>query len=213
MQIGVISKTVNRHLIMNWATALDVKIWSDPFQLSVLSPHPKTIIPHALVQMSSRASGSLTSVLMDITFPFLHLCTQSVLAWGKVSHQYVLQLHSSQPQIGKIINTAAQWSPLCLNQFNHVAMTGNVCCHVMLAVYGFVCFSTFRAAKQASNWGLSVCSQRKLENSHILVKRDWDRENESLARIDFSILKNKLEPHTLTYAYTHTHIQTLPTGL
>ncbi|TNN88668.1 hypothetical protein EYF80_001000 [Liparis tanakae] len=31
------------------------------------------------------------------------LCTQSVLAWGKVSHQYILQLPSSLPQIGPVM--------------------------------------------------------------------------------------------------------------
>lgn len=40
---------------------------------------------------------ALPSILMDITLLFLGLCTQSVLTWGKVSHQYIPQLHNSQP--------------------------------------------------------------------------------------------------------------------
>ncbi len=66
-------------------------------------------------------------------------------------------------------------------------------------LFGFVFFLTFIAAMQASNWGFGVSGQRKLENSHILVEKDWYRENESLVRIDFSILENKLEPHTHTH--------------
>ncbi len=100
-------------------------------------------------QLSPLSLPALTSVLMDITFPFLHLCTQSVLAWGKVSHQYILQLHSSRPQIGEIINTTAQQSPLCRNQFNQVAMTGDCLlrCHVgCLQVCLFLNFQSCKAS-------------------------------------------------------------------
>lgn len=125
--------------------ALDIK--SDLFKLSALSPDPPT-----LGSMSSSLSPLplpvLTSALMDITFPFLHLCTQSVPASGKVSHQYILQLHSSRSQIGEIINTTARRSPLCRNQSNQVAMTRKL----FVAVYhwlfaGLVCFSIFRGCK------------------------------------------------------------------
>lgn len=105
--------------------------------------------------MSGRASGSLsplplpalTSVLMDITFPFLHLCTQSVLARGKVSHQYTPQLHPSQPQIGEIIDTTAPWSPLCRNQFDHVAMTGNCSLRCIIGCLQVCLFLNFHSCK------------------------------------------------------------------
>lgn len=146
-----INGIVHRHLIKHWA--LEIKVWIDPFQLSSLSQYPKTIIPQAcdFSPPPPNIQPALISVLMDITILFLHLYTQSVLAWGKVSHQYILQLHSSQPQIGEIINTTAQWSSLCRNQFNQAAWLEIVCCDESLAVYTFVCFSTFIAANQASN--------------------------------------------------------------
>lgn len=99
--------------------------------------------------LSPLSLPALTSVLMDITLLFLHLCTQSVPAWGKVSHQYILQLHSSQLQIGEIINTA-EHSEVLFVGINSIKLQWLeiVCCDVSLAVYGFVClFLNFHSCK------------------------------------------------------------------
>lgn len=65
-------------------------------------------------------------------------------------------------QIAEIINTTAQWSSLCQNQFNPVALTGNGFAAIN-SIIGH-CFLTFISAMQASNRKFSVSGQRKLEN-------------------------------------------------
>lgn len=99
-------------------------------------------------------------------------------------------------QIGEIINTMARVRFL----FVGVNPIRSRWLETGIAGRSQVClfYQLFIAAEQASNWRFSVCGQGKLEHGHILVKRDWDRENESLVRIDFSVLENKLEPHTHT---------------
>lgn len=140
---------------------------------------------------------ALTSVLMDITFTFMHLCTQSALAWGMVSHQYILQLHSSQPQIGEIINTTAQWSPLCRNQFNQVATTAN---SLLRCVIGCSQVCLFLCKHHPED---SVSLARgKLENSHILAERDWEREK-------MKAWWELIFPYWRTnWSHTHTHTHT-----
>lgn len=184
---------VHGHLIKHWVDALETK-HELTFMLSSLSQYPKNTTNPLHPPTHPNVQPALTSVLMDITALFLHLCTQSVLAWGKVSHKYILKLHCNQPQIGEIINTTAQWSSLCRNQFNQAAVTGNC---LLWSIIGCVqvCLPLNSHSCEASATLKTHCLS-KLENSHILAQRGWDKENKSLVRIDFSILENKLEPHT-----------------
>lgn len=127
---------------------------------------------------------------MDITFPFLHLCTQSVLARGKVSHQYILQLHSSH-KLGEIINTTAQWGSLCRNQFSQVAMAGNCLLQSIIGCLQVLLFVNFHICNVSSK-----CEIRdSWKISHILARRVKTRKKKAWWELIF--------PYWIANRHTH----------
>lgn len=179
--------------------------WFAPGVCPVTPSNPETTTPQAYnltltprcpVRQASLSVPlslpALPSILMDITLLFLGLCTQSVLTWGKVSHQYVPQLHNSQPP---------NWWDNKHNSTVKLSLSESILSRgwkLFAVIYDwlFTGFPKSHSCKASIKWEFSASDQQKL-GSHILATRGWDKDNKKLGENWFF--------HTEEHTQSRTH--------